>query len=123
MRRRASILLLSVLTAMAGLRLSAAAVDAEAMRCAIACGHSGEVEKGAACCPMGHGADDGPAFKTCPGGEGSVLVPFSPGQTILTASAGRLDASPESSPLELLPGSEPRSAFARAPEKVPLPRG
>jgi hypothetical protein len=120
MRRRCAVLLLAILGSVACVRLSAAAIDTEAMRCAIACGHAGAVKDGAACCPMGHGADGGPAFKTCPGGEGSVLVPFFPGQTIPTASAGRIDVSSGSRPVEPLRPAGPRSAFARAPEKVPL---
>jgi hypothetical protein len=90
MRRCSAVLLLLVLAAVAGLRLSASATDTEAMRCAIACGHAAGAVNGAACCPMANAPGAGPMFKACAPEGGSAMTPLASGQLLFLASAVRL---------------------------------
>ncbi len=123
MRRRPTILLLTVLLAPAGLRLSAGGGASEIERCAIACGHAVGVPKGAACCPTGNAPDTGPALKSCPrGGEGG-LAPLPAGQPLLLVALERLAAPDRFARLDFSRDTRPRSAFLPPQDKVPLLAG
>jgi hypothetical protein len=119
MRRQSAVLLLAVLAVVAGLRLSAVAVDTEAMRCAIACGHSGEMMTGAACCPISKTAGAGPVLETCSRSGDSAVAPLAPGPILLGFSE-RLPEPDVSRPNDSIVIGTVRAAFLRAPEKVPL---
>jgi hypothetical protein len=118
MRRHSAVLLLAVLAVVAGLRLSAIAVDAEAMRCAIACGHAAGVMKGAACCPISKTSGAGPVLERCSRGvDGVVRLGSGPALLVLV---NRLPVPRVSRPNDVEVSATARSAFLRAPEKVPL---
>jgi hypothetical protein len=117
-RRQSAVLLLVLLAVVAGLRLSAAAADTDAMRCAIACGHAAGMMKGAACCPMSNAPGSSPVLTTCPRG-GAAVAPLASGYLLL-AFAERLPAPDGSRPHDSAVSSAVSSAFLRAPEKVPL---
>lgn len=102
-----------------GLRLAAATDGTAAMRCAIACGHAIGAVKGAVCCPMSEAPDAGPVFKSCSRGADLAPSPLAPGPMLL-AAAGRLAAPDRSTALDAPRHPAPRSAFLRAPDKVPL---
>jgi hypothetical protein len=119
MRRQSAVLLLAVLAVVAGLRLSAVAVDTEAMRCAIACGHAGEMMTGAVCCPISTTPGAGPVLETCSRGGDSAVAPLAPGPILLGFSE-RLPEPDISRPNDSIVIGTVRSAFLRAPEKVPL---
>jgi hypothetical protein len=121
MRRQSAVLLLAVLAVVAGLRLSAIAVDAEAMRCAIACGHAAGAMKGAACCPISKTSGAGPVLEKCSRGADAV-VRLASGPVLLVL-VDRLPVPRVSRPTDLEVSATARSAFLRAPEKVPLPLG
>lgn len=123
MRRRVATLLLSVLLAPAGLRIMAQFEDTEAMRCAIACGHTVAALPGAACCPMADAPNAGPAFKTCSPGKGSALAPPAPGQPLLLAALVRLLPPDTARPNDLAATREPLSAAPRPVDHVPLVLG
>jgi hypothetical protein len=118
MRRQSAVLLLAVHALVAALRLSSIAPDAEAMRCAIACGHAAGMMNGAACCPVS-GVDAAvPVLRTCSRGN-DALAPFASGPVLLVI-AERLPVPHASRPIDLEVSATVRSAFLRAPEKVPL---
>ncbi|HTY42687.1 MAG TPA: hypothetical protein VMH79_12505 [Thermoanaerobaculia bacterium] len=76
MRRNAALLGLLVFGAALGTRLAAAAsADTAATTCALACARAGmAAEKGAACCPMGHGAAL-PTLSSCAHDGDAVPLP------------------------------------------------
>jgi hypothetical protein len=119
MRRQSAVLLLAVLAVVAGLRLSAVAADAEAMRCAIACGHAAGMMRGAACCPISKTAGAGPVLETCSRGGDDAVAPLASGPVLLVF-AERLPEPDLSRPNESAVGATARSAFPLVPEKVPL---
>jgi hypothetical protein len=119
MRRQSAVLLLAVLAVAAGLRLSVVVTDTEAMRCAIACGHAFGVPKGAACCPMTETPGSGPVLKACSRGGDSAVAPLAP-RPILLSFSGRVPKPDGSRPTDVAVSATVRSAFLRAPEKVPL---
>lgn len=118
-RRLSGLLGLLLFLAPVGLRLAAAADDSAALRCAIACGHAMGAMRGAACCPMSDAPDAGPAFKSCSRGADVATAPLAFGPVLL-AAIGRLPAPDGSRPLARGANAAPRSAFLRAPDKVPL---
>jgi len=75
--------------------------------------------RGAACCPMSDAPDAGPAFKSCSRGADVATAPLAFGPVLL-AVIGRLPAPDRSHPLARGADAAPRSAFLRAPDKVPL---
>jgi hypothetical protein len=118
MRRQSAVLLLAILAVVAGLRLSSFAADAEAMRCAIACGHAAGMIKGAACCPVSKTSGAGPMLEACSRGN-DALAPLASGPVLLVF-AERLPVPHVSRPTDPAVSATARSAFLRAPEKVPL---
>ena len=119
MRRQSAVLLLAFIAVVAGLRLSAVATDTEARHCAVVCGHAFGTMKGAACCPMPGRPGSGPVLKTCLRGGDSAVAPLAPGR-ILLAFSERLPEPDASRPNDSVVSATVRSAFLRAPEKVPL---
>ena len=119
MRRRSAVLLLAFIAVVAGLRLSAVATDTEARHCAVVCGHAFGMMKRAACCPMPGTPGSGPVLKTCLRGGDSAVAPLAPGR-ILLAFSKRLPEPDVSRPNDSVVSATVRSAFLRAPEKVPL---
>jgi hypothetical protein len=118
-RRLSGLLGLVLFLAPVGFRLATAAEDAEATRCAIACGHAMGAMKGAACCPMPDAPGSVPVLKTCSRGADAAVAPLASGP-ILLAFVGRLAAPTGFRPLAIAGSAHLRSAFPRAPEKVPL---
>jgi hypothetical protein len=122
MRRKAAVAALAVLLAPVALRLAAAADDAAARRCAIACGHAIGAMAGAACCPMADAPGEGPVLKNCSRGADSVAAPLAPGPMLLWRGV-RL-AVPDGVQTHFSAGNAAvHSAFLRVPEKVPLLAG
>jgi hypothetical protein len=120
MRRQSAVLLLAALAAVTGLRLSVVATNTnEAMRCAIACGHAFGMTKGAACCPMTETPGSGPVLRTCSRGGNSAVAPLAP-RPILLSFCERVPKPDGSRPTDTAVSATVRSAFLRAPEKVPL---
>ena len=119
MRRFCAALLLTVLAAAAGLRLSAAAADTEAMRCAIACGHAAAAVNGAACCPMSNAPGAGPTFKAC-SPEGAAVTPIVSGQPLLLTGIVRFLPPDSSGLFDGGATAEPTSASPRPVDHVPL---
>ena len=119
MRRLSGLFGLLLFLAPVGLRLAAAADDAAAMRCAMACGHAMGATKGAACCPMSDAPDAGPAFKSCSRGADVATAPLASGPVLL-AVIGRLPAPDGSRLLARGANAAARSVFLRVPDKVPL---
>jgi hypothetical protein len=117
-RRLAATLAAVVLLAPAGVRLAAAGVDIEALRCAIACGHA--ATPGAVCCPMAGRPAAEAALAACPQGDPQSLAPILPAQPLLVGSIVRLAAPRGDSLLERIPGAAPRTPFTRPPDHVPL---
>jgi hypothetical protein len=105
-----------------GLRLATAVGDAEAMRCAIACGHATGALTGAACCPMSDAPGSGPRLKSCSPGADAAFAPMAPAPMLLVA-LGRLAPPEGSRPFELAARSAALSADLRLPDKVPLRAG
>jgi hypothetical protein len=89
------------------------------MRCAIACGHAAGMMNGAACCPIPTTTGTGPVFKTCSRGGDSAVAPVAP-RPILFGFSERLPEPDVSRPNDSVVSATVRSAFLRAPEKVPL---
>jgi hypothetical protein len=118
-RRLSGLFGLLLFLAPVGLRLATAADDAAAMRCAMACGHAMGASKGGACCPMSGAPDAGPAFKSCSRGADVATAPLAFGPMLL-AVIGRLPVPDGTRPLVLAASAARRSAFLRAPDKVPL---
>jgi len=118
MRRQSAVLLLAVLAVAAGLRLSAVALDTEAMRCAIACGHA-LGGAGAVCCPMGRRADEGPTLMTCSHPDGAPL-PTAAAQPLLLSTECRLASPVTGGSLDLGPAAASRLAPPRPHDHVPL---
>jgi hypothetical protein len=92
---------------------------AEAMRCAIACGHALGATKGEACCPMGGPSEDGPAWRLCPGNDGQGAVPPMNAQPAILVSRFRLALVP-SMLRSSGPAPEPLSRPPAPPDHVPL---
>lgn len=120
MRRSLATLLLAVLAALAGLRLSVAVQDAEAMRCAIACGHAASAMKGASCCPMSDTPGASPSFKTCSRGDGLASISLASGQLAVLCAAARLTAPQAQRFVDPACDAKPRSSTPRGPDHVPL---
>ena len=119
MRRNAAVLALFVLVAPLAARLVASSVDAEAARCALACARAAMGgEKGAVCCPTGHGAA-GPTLSSCPHEGDAAPLPAAAGLALLAAAL-----------LLPMPSTTRRRAWvpvlafpfpaSRIPDKVPL---
>ena len=119
MQRRIAGLVLAALSLLAGLRLTVAARDSDAMRCAIACGHAASAEKGAACCPM---SAAGPSFKACASGN-AALAPLAAPQPAVLAPAAPLAAPASDRTADLDGESRPRFAPPRPLDHVPLLHG
>jgi hypothetical protein len=117
-RRRSAILLLAVLAALAGLRLSAAAADSEALRCAVACGHAATL--GAACCPMSDAAGKEAAMAACPRSDPQSAAPTMPAPLAIPTALHRLAAPLGASALASIASVAPRSPSTRPPDHVPL---
>jgi hypothetical protein len=118
-RRFASYLLLSA--AMAPAAPAFAAGDggrADAVRCAIACGHAVGSTKGAACCPTGR-SSDGPTWRACPVNAGPDVPAPVKAQPAILASGFRLGPRPSSRPLEV-PAATPLLRPGTSPDHVPL---
>ena len=119
MRRNAAVLALLLLVAPAGARYLVSSHDAEAARCALACARAGMAgEKGAVCCPTGHGVAL-PTMSSCAHEGDGAPLPGAFGPMLLAATL-----------LLTLPSSSGRvrlarvlaipSPFARLLDKVPL---
>lgn len=120
MQRPIAAFVLAAVSLLAGLRLAVAVQDTEAMRCAIACGHTASAGKGAVCCPMSAAPGSGPSFKTCAGGDGLALIPLATGQPALIATAAPLTAPAVHRFLDAAPDAGPRFAPPRPLDHVPL---
>lgn len=99
MRRNAAALALLLLVVPAVARFATSLSDAEAARCALACAKGMGAEKGAACCPLGHGS---PLTMSSCAHEGDAGLPGALGPILLAAalllslpsSAGRIRPAP-----------------------------
>ena len=119
MRRNAAWLALFLVLAPAAARLAASASDAAAARCALACARAGMgVEKGAVCCPMGHGPAV-PTLSSC-AHEGDAAPAPGAALPMLLAAALLLPLPWISDRLRVRP--DPPAPFppARLLDKVPL---
>ncbi|HYX19355.1 MAG TPA: hypothetical protein VFA98_00730 [Thermoanaerobaculia bacterium] len=118
MRRKAAFLALFFLLAPLAARLAVASSDLETARCALACARAGMgVEKGAACCPTGHGAAV-PTMASCSPDDGAAPPPGSAPMLLVAALLLVLPSVTRGRPLArafALP-----SAPTRIPDKVPL---
>jgi hypothetical protein len=107
-----------LLIAPAGLRvgLAGTASDADALRCAIACGHA--LKAGAVCCPM-DGGGGGLAMTSCPSNDSAGAVPVASGQPAILTAMRSLSA-PEcgDSPFPLAPAAAERIGAER-PDPIP----
>lgn len=119
MRRLSGILGLVLFLAPVGLRMATAARDAEALRCAIACGHAVGAVAGAACCPMSSAPGSGPTFKACSPGAEAAFAPMAPAPMLLVA-LGRLAPPEGSRAFDLAARPAALSADLSLPDKVPL---
>jgi hypothetical protein len=114
--RLSAIALLVVLAVGMGLRVSATVSDADAARCAIACGHA--VEPGAACCPMSNG--QAAAMASCPAGDPQGAVPNLPAQPAVVSIVQRLAAPEGAAALAPTSSAAPRGGSTFPPDHVPL---
>ena len=118
-RRFACVLVALLWLAPAGLRLVLSDADAEALRCAIACGHAAKA--GAACCPMAGGAaSKSAAMAACPTGDPQSVAPSLPAQPALFAFVYRLLEPGGGSALFSPSAATPRDLASRPPDHVPL---
>jgi hypothetical protein len=86
MRRNAVLFALLLLVAPLAARLAVASSDLETARCALACARAGLAgEKGAVCCPTGHGAAV-PTISACHGDGDGVPLPGAYGPVLLVAA-------------------------------------
>ena len=119
MRRKAALLVLFVFVAPVAARVAAGFRDPEAMRCALACARAGMgAEKGAACCPAGHGAAV-PSLSSCAHEGEAANVPGA-ALPMLLAAAILLTLPSMWGGGDLLPDVVPPSPPSRVPDKVPL---
>ena len=116
MQRQIAAFVLAAVSLLAGLRLTVAARDSEAMRCAIACGHAAAAQKGAACCPM---SAAGPSFKACASGD-AALVRVTAAQPAVLAAAAPLATPASTRASDLDVESRLRFAPPRPLDHVPL---
>jgi hypothetical protein len=118
MRRKAAVLAVFLLVAPAAARYVVSARDAEAVRCALACARAGMgVEKGATCCPTGHGPA-APTMSSCSHDDDAAPMPGTAAMLLVALLLLTLPSASRRGPLALafaLP-----SVPARLPDKVPL---
>ena len=116
MQRPIAAFVLAAVSLLAGLRLTVAAQDSEAMRCAIACGHAASSDKG--CRVLPH-VGRGPSFKACASGN-AALAPLAAPQPAVLAAAAPLAAPASERASDFEAGSRPRFAPPRPLDHVPL---
>jgi hypothetical protein len=116
-RRFACVLAAVVLFAPSGLRVWAADRDAEALSCAIACGHA--EAPGAACCPSA-GGGKGASLAACASADPQSVAPGAPAPPGILLAADRLAAPEGGSLLDRVRPDVPQSPSPRLPDHVPL---
>ena len=110
---------LVLLVAPAAARFTASSVAAEAARCALACARAGMgAEKGAACCPTGHGPAV-PSLSSCAHDADATPVPGAVGPILLVAAL-LLPLPSLARRLGLAPNPALPFSPSRIPDKVPL---
>ncbi len=118
MRRNTAVFAVFLLVAPLAARLAAASSDLESTRCALACVRAGmAAEKGAACCPMGHGAAV-PTLASC-SHEGDA-VPLRTAPPMLLVAGLFLTLPSLSRRTPLAPAFALPWPPSRLPDKVPL---
>lgn len=119
-RRLSCALAAFLLIAPAVFRLAAADSDAEARRCAIACGHA--MKAGAACCPMRDaGSGTNPlTMSPCTPDDSPAAAPVAAGQPAILIAIEPLGVPEPGAPAFALPPAAPRAPAARPLDHVPL---
>lgn len=117
MRRMAVALALFLIVAPALVRLTASSSEAAAS-CALACARADRgVEKGASCCPTGHGAAL-PTLSSCARDDAAAAVPGTAPMLLAAPLLLILPSATRRPPLA--PAFALPSAPSRVPDKVPL---
>jgi len=124
-RRLSCALAAFLLIAPAALRVAASGSDAEARRCAIACGHA--MKAGAACCPMGEAGSGStgsgsksPTMSRCTPDDSPAAVPVPAGQPAILIAVQPIPALERREPAFAFAPAAPRAPASRPPDHVPL---